>query len=369
MSVHDRWGAGARNGPGKRYEVRWREAGVQRKRRFDAKKAADTFDAEIRSGEDVPLARAARKLTVDDLMASWLATTAGLRSSTQQAYALEVDQVLQTFGGRLAMSVRASEIRAWAARPRPGASIRRRSLVTLRRAYRLAITDRLLKIDPTDGARLPKVERVDMRFLSWAELGALANAAGRYAPLVWVLGTCGLRLSEAVALDAVDVDRKRRRLRVRKSKTGNARDVPIMDDVLAMLPTEIGPLFTGNPGVRLNAHNWRERSFHEAAVAVGLGEFLDRPESQGRQRRLYRGMHPHELRHTAASLAIASGADVKAVQRMLGHASAAMTLDLYGHLFDGQLDTVATHMEEARRAAVGNVLPLRRQASGAAEAP
>ena len=38
-------------------------------------------------------------------------------------------------------------------------------------------------------------------------------------------------------------------------------------------------------------------------------------------------LYPHPLRHTAASLAIASGADVKVVQRMLGHASATMTLD------------------------------------------
>jgi len=43
------------------------------------------------------------------------------------------------------------------------------------------------------------------------------------------------------------------------------------------------------------------------------------------------GFHPLELRHTAASLAIASGADVKVVQQMLGHKSATMTLDLYGH--------------------------------------
>jgi integrase len=43
-------------------------------------------------------------------------------------------------------------------------------------------------------------------------------------------------------------------------------------------------------------------------------------------------MHPHELRHTAASLAIAAGAHVKVVQTMLRHKSATMTLDLYGHL-------------------------------------
>jgi site-specific recombinase XerD len=40
------------------------------------------------------------------------------------------------------------------------------------------------------------------------------------------------------------------------------------------------------------------------------------------------GFHPHELKHTAASLAIASGADVKVVQQKLGHKSAIMTLDL-----------------------------------------
>ena len=50
---------------------------------------------------------------------------------------------------------------------------------------------------------------------------------------------------------------------------------------------------------------------------------------------------PHGLRHTAASLAVQSGANVKAVQRMLGHASATMTLDTYADLFDTDLEDVA----------------------------
>ncbi|WP_229773812.1 tyrosine-type recombinase/integrase [Bifidobacterium sp. WCA-178-WT-4B] len=50
----------------------------------------------------------------------------------------------------------------------------------------------------------------------------------------------------------------------------------------------------------------------------------------------------HDLRHTAASIAISSGANVKAVQRMLGHQNAAMTLDTYADLFDTDLDDVAT---------------------------
>jgi integrase len=53
------------------------------------------------------------------------------------------------------------------------------------------------------------------------------------------------------------------------------------------------------------------------------------------------GLTPHELRHTAASLAVSAGGKVKAVQRMLGHASAAMTLDVYAGLFDDDLDGVA----------------------------
>jgi integrase len=65
------------------------------------------------------------------------------------------------------------------------------------------------------------------------------------------------------------------------------------------------------------------------------------------------GFHPHELRHTAASLAIASGADVKVVQQMLGHKSATMTLGLYGHLFGDRLDVVADAMDSARASAQG----------------
>ncbi|WP_344204500.1 tyrosine-type recombinase/integrase [Aeromicrobium alkaliterrae] len=53
------------------------------------------------------------------------------------------------------------------------------------------------------------------------------------------------------------------------------------------------------------------------------------------------------MRHTAASLAVASGATVKAVQRMLGHKSAAMTLDTYADLFDDDLDAVAAAMNDA----------------------
>ena len=56
---------------------------------------------------------------------------------------------------------------------------------------------------------------------------------------------------------------------------------------------------------------------------------------------------PHDLRHTAASLAVASGAHVKLVQQLLGRASAAMTLDVYAALFDDDLGALAERMDAA----------------------
>ncbi len=77
--------------------------------------------------------------------------------------------------------------------------------------------------------------------------------------------------------------------------------------------------------------NSRRDVFDDAAVEAGLD-----------------GLTPHELRHTAASLAVSAGANLKAVQRMLGHASAAMTLDVYSGLFDDDLDGLADRLDEAR---------------------
>ncbi len=57
-------------------------------------------------------------------------------------------------------------------------------------------------------------------------------------------------------------------------------------------------------------------------------------------------------------MAIASGADVKVVQQMLGHKSATMTLDLYGHLFGDRLDVVADAMDAARTSALANVYKM-----------
>ena len=81
-------------------------------------------------------------------------------------------------------------------------------------------------------------------------------------------------------------------------------------------------------GKPLRNLNFRRDVFDKAAEDAGLSGFT-----------------PHELRHTAASLAVSAGANVKAVQKMLGHASAAMTLDVYSGLFDDDLDGVAARLD------------------------
>ncbi|MEU9122396.1 hypothetical protein AB0C96_21475 [Streptomyces sp. NPDC048506] len=81
----------------------------------------------------------------------------------------------------------------------------------------------------------------------------------------------------------------------------------------------------------LRANNSRRRVFAPAVKPAGLGKL---------------GVTPHKLRHTAASMAIASGAHV--VQTMLGCKPAKVTLDIYGHLFPDRLAEVSEKMHRRR---------------------
>nr|WP_233551441.1 tyrosine-type recombinase/integrase [Amnibacterium setariae] len=93
----------------------------------------------------------------------------------------------------------------------------------------------------------------------------------------------------------------------------------------------------------LHNHVFRNGWFDPAATAIDLD-----------------GLTPHEHRNTAASLAAGAGANVKAVQRMLGHASAAVTLDVYADLFDDDLAQVAKALDHrAMQTNVANLLPRR----------
>ena len=109
-------------------------------------------------------------------------------------------------------------------------------------------------------------------------------------------------------------------------------------------------VFTGTKGAVFAVSRFRPRVF---APAVSRAQKADPT---------FPTITPHDLRHTAASLAVSSGANVKAVQTMLGHASAVLTLDTYSDLFPDDLDAVAAHLDEAvRQQSVGLLWVLDRR--------
>ncbi|KLO38779.1 hypothetical protein ABW17_20765 [Mycobacterium nebraskense] len=202
-------------------------------------------------------------------------------------------------------------------------------------------------IESTD---LPQRTERERKYLSHAELLALARATGRFEALTLVLGYCGLRFGEAVALRRKHVGDKELVIRASVSgvtkqglvetttKSGRTRHVPVPEPVWQKLKKSLPDdpealVFPGRKGDYLPVGEYRW-VFDNACKEVGIA-----------------GLVPHGLRHTTASLAISAGANVKVVQRMLGHATAAMTLDLYGHLLSDDLATVATALGKAITAA------------------
>ena len=203
----------------------------------------------------------------------------------------------------------------------------------------------------------------ERKYLSAAKVDQLAEAAAelpserpqratdtafaQYTLVVYVLAYCGLRWSELAALRVKRVDLMRRRINVAEAvvevdgrslvwgtpKSHEARSVPVPRFLVDLLATHLAGkspddlVFTAPEGGVLRNRNARKAWFDRAAQSIGEA-----------------GLTPHELRHTAASLAVSAGANVKSVQRMLGHASAAMTLDRYADLFDDDLDAVADRL-------------------------
>lgn len=129
-------------------------------------------------------------------------------------------------------------------------------------------------------------------------------------------------------------------------------------------------MFTALSGAPLRENNFVRRHFKPAVLAVN--EQLVKTARLGeRPTLLPEGLRFYDLRHSCASLLIAKGASVKAVQKQLGHKSAAMTLDVYGHLWPDETERLAERMDEAHAAAVAersrphggpSVVPLREAA-------
>lgn len=303
-------------------------------------------------------------VTVAELAPQWF-DGLDVKPKTYAAYeSLYRTCIVPTWGAVRIDRMTPSGVRTWVSKMTGGRgkriseSRRRQAYVVLCGILDMAVEDGRLPRNPArprngEGKRanfLPKLPPPRKhRYLTHEELSRLAKACGQYETMVLTLGYTGLRWGEAAALRVSSVDLLRNRLTVDRSvaeisghlhygstKTHANRQIPVPAFLRAPLEAAMegkGPddlLFTSPQGGPLWLTNWRSRVFDKAAKAENLV-----------------GITPHGLRHTAASLAVASGANVKAVQRMLGHKDAAMTLNTYTDLFDDELDAVADRLDEA----------------------
>ena len=203
-------------------------------------------------------------------------------------------------------------------------------------AMQLAIQQRLISHDPTDGCALPKPEHREMQTLSADQLTAFlleAKHSGVFEMYYIELAT-GLRRGELLGLKWEDIDFSTQTLRVRRQvgringevreaplKTKNAyRTISLGTDAVAILKQQrdkqpssayVFPSPTGGP----IAPDSVLHMLHRVLDRAGLPE-----------------IRFHDLRHTFATLALQNGVDVKTVSGMLGHFSAGFTLDTYAHV-------------------------------------
>lgn len=345
--------------PDGRWRARYRDrAGKEISRHFERKVEAqrwlDSVTTAVANGVYVDPARS--RMTVAEWSHKWLDTKTNLKATTRRDYESLLHAHIRPRWGHLALAeVQHEDVTTWLAELTAqglSASRVRAAHVTLSQMLKLAVRSGRLARNAAEYVPLPRVHRAEKRYLTHAEVDALADAAGGYRVAVLFLAYTGVRYGEMAALRVDRLDMLRRRAVIDLAlaevggralystpKTHQSRSVPIprfLVDELAELvqgKERDEHVFTRPDGQPLRLSWFRRAVFAPAVAAAGLD-----------------GLTPHGLRHTAASLAIASGADVKVVQTMLGHASATMTLDLYGHLYADRLDEVADAMDAARRA-------------------
>lgn len=212
--------------------------------------------------------------------------------------------------------------------------------------------DGLIARNPAEVVKRPSVERTEARFLTIPEARALmaASRSSRYHWAVLLIAHTGLRRGEALALrwDDVDLDHETPTIRVRGTlartrgqlvvttpKTAQSlRTIPLAPDAVDALRrqraaqmrdrlraanvwTDSGHVFATEEGKPVDPRNLY-RVVQVAAKAAGL-------EHVG----------VHALRHTAATLMLEGGVNIKAVSSLLGHSSVAITGDVYAHVTDG----------------------------------
>jgi len=363
--------------PPGRWQVRYYDrAGRLRSEIFSTKSRAEDrrseLEVSLQTGTYVDPAVA--KVKFVEMAEKWLESRHDIQRSTWWKYRQLLDShVLPRWGELRLTDIETEDIAMWVAKlinSEDGSGLGPSQARLAFRVLSMVLgwcVPRRLRSNPALGVKLPVLPDAEHIYLTYEQVEALAEASTRLRtkynrptsvsavnrPLILLLAYTGLRWGEAAALRVRHIDLAKRRIRVAATlgeingkhieglpKGGKRRTVPVPGSLVE----ELRPLVDSRPsdtrvfvtakGNALRKNNWRTREFLPAVEASGVK--VD-------------GLTPHKLRHTAASLAIAAGADVKVVQQMLGHADAAMTLNIYGHLFPDRLDEVAESLDSRRR--------------------
>jgi integrase/recombinase XerD len=279
-----------------------------------------------------------------DSFLEMLAAERGLAAHTLAAYRRDVRHFGDWLKGRAStpMAARPEHLRRYFAILAdkgftPATAARR--LSALRQFYRFLLAEGRRTDDPTEAVDAPQPQRRLPKYLSEPEVERLLRAAHqasgpeglRLAALLEILYATGLRVSELVSLPWPPAQEDERFLLI-KGKGARERLVPLTETAIAAMAAyrparghflakaKLSPwLFPSRRG-----HLTRQR-FHQLLKALAGGCGLQ----PGR-------VSPHVLRHAFASHLLAHGADLRAVQKMLGHADIATT-QIYTHVLDARL--------------------------------
>lgn len=358
---------------GVRYRVRYRKPDGQQtsKRGFKTKRDARFFlsTVDVAKAKGLYIDPTAGKQPVSHFAELWKSgqlTTLKKSSQNTMETTWRV-HVLPQWGHRQVASIRTTEITSWLGsltagdkklkkKALAGQTVRRCAFV-LSQILELAVADKVIPTNPSRGIRLPAKNSIAKPYLTHLQVEYLALKSTR-ADLIRFLAYTGLRWGEASALRVRHLDFERRRMSIESNvvlvkgelvfgtpKTNETRIVPMapfIADLLEPLIENRPPdafIFGSDTVPLLRPH--AEYSWFAGAVKKAMADDTSFPR-----------VTPHDLRHTAASLAVSAGANVKLVQRMLGHKSAAVTLDIYSDLFEQDIDKVAADLSAARAVAL-----------------
>jgi integrase len=294
------------------------------------------------------------RITFGEYVNAWLDSRTDLKPKTRHQYRSLLDlHILPTWRNVPLAKMTFEGLSQWATRlaaSELGPSGVRQAVFVTSAALDHAVRSGRLRANPARGLNLPRIQRRDYVFLTHKQVHDLAAASGSSRLLVLLLAYTGLRWGEATALRVCDIDLDRRRIDVRRAyadvggrlvlgtpKSHQSRTVPIPRFLADELSEVVkgkkadGHVFTTPGGSTLRLPNWRRSTFHSARSKAGVSDQF----------------RVHDLRHTAASLMIQAGYPPKMLQEIMGHASITTTLDLYGHLYPGDMDRYVDRLDAA----------------------